>query len=400
MSDATLLAGVVRAMGLLVAVRQGDGPVGERGGFAWVGQLPPWAEGFGCVADQPGNAVESFAYLAFFTDEAHDVWAERGASRLDSDVWSEPDLYGTDHQLEAVALRMDSRDVLVVSGVGTEFAQTQSILQTARSRRLAVDRELAVRQMVEAELRQRVEQRTAELDQSNKQLRVLASKVALAEQRERHRLAIGLHDHIGQLLAVVKMQLSSERARAGDPAARARLEDTLKLLEDAIGSTRTLTFELSPPMLYELGLPATLASLIEQVQAREPTLACGFEEDAHDKLLPDDVEVLLFQVVRELITNTLKHAEASRLEVKMTREDGRVVLRVIDDGRGFDPETLNRPVVGPGGFGLFSVRERLADFGAGLRVDSRPGGGTRVTIEVPCPEEAGDAADTTLKPVD
>lgn len=401
MSDATLFAGVVRAMGLLVAVRDGAEGQQEAGDFEWVGHVPEWAERFGCAPAQSGGVAGAFAYLDFFIEEARDLWEGRGdyleaqpgafpgagAGRLSSDIWAEPDRDGVDHQLEAVALRVDGRDVLVVSGVGTEFSQTQSILQTARTRRLAMDRELAVRQMVETQLRQRVEERTRELGQSNQQLRALASKVALAEQRARHRLAIGLHDHIGQLLAVVKMKLSAERAKAPDAAAQERLGDTLGLLEQAIASTRTLTFELSPPMLYELGLAATLASLVEQTQQRHEAIACRFEEDARDKTLPADVEVLLFQVVRELITNTLKHAEAKRLDVAMQREGGAVVLNVADDGRGFDPLRLDKPVVGPGGFGLLSVRERLAHFGAKLRVDSQPGAGTRVRIEVPIDHE-------------
>ncbi|MEM7625789.1 MAG: sensor histidine kinase [Planctomycetota bacterium] len=395
MSEAALLAGVVRAMGLLVAVRDG----GEDTGFEWVGQVPEWAESFGCGVAQAGDVAGAFAYLDFFIEEARDVWAGRGAERLSSDVWAEPDRNGVDHQLEAVALKVDGRDVLVVSGVGTEFSQTQSILQTARTRRLTMDRELAVRQMVEDQLRQRVGERTRELNQSNEQLRSLASKVALAEQRERHRLAIGLHDHIGQLLAVVKMQLSAERAKTENADTRGRLNDTLGLLEQAIASTRTLTFELSPPMLYELGLAATLASLVDQIQKRHESLACRFAEDDADKSLPTDVEVLLFQVVRELITNTLKHAGADRLDVSMRLEGGAVVLGVADDGRGFDPLVLDRPVVGAGGFGLLSVRERLAHFGASMRVDSRSGGGTRVRIQVPQETTPEDPVAKDDKPV-
>lgn len=379
MNDASLLGGVVRAMGLLVLSRDAGG------GFAWVGELPAWAEGFGCSGDAPCDPASSFAFLEFFLSEAEaaGVWADGGPEKLASEAWSEPDRRGVDHQLEAVALRVGGVGVLVVEGVGVDFVQSQGILQTARERRLAMDRELAVRQLVEDQLRQRVEQRTAELNQSNEQLRSLASQVALAEQRERHRLAIGLHDHIGQLLAVAKMQLSAERAKAQDDAARDRLSDTLKLLEDAIAATRSLTFELSPPMLYQLGLIPTLASLVEQTDERHADLTCRFEDDGAEKALPDDIEVLLFQVVRELITNTLKHAEARRLDVNTHGDGGAVVVTVADDGKGFDPATLDRPVVGQGGFGLLSVRERLAHFGATLRVESTPGTGTAVRIVVP-----------------
>jgi len=284
---------------------------------------------------------------------------------------------------------------LAIAGVGLEFSQAQSILQTARERRLAMDREIAVRQLVEDQLRQRVHQRTAELDASNQRLRSLASEVALAEQRERHRLAIGLHDHIGQLLAVTKMRLASEAAKSEDPAVAQRLRETNETIADAIDATRSLTFELSPPMLYELGLIPTLASLVDQTAERHGPLVCVFEDDGEPKPLATDVQVLLFQVVRELITNTLKHAEADRLTVRTWRDKQTMVLVVEDDGRGFDAAELDRPRVGKGGFGLLSVRERLSHFEATLRVESGPGdgsaaaggigigGGTLATIVVP-----------------
>lgn len=410
MNDATLLAGVVHAMGLLVAARDeavaggcggdpGGNPGGDSGGgsggggFAWVGRVPGWAERFGCATDGACDLRGSFAFLDFFLEEAEAWWGEAagptsagvptaeavpgageipGVGVLRSEVWAEPDRDGVEHQLEAVALRVGGQGVVAIAGVGLEFSQARSILQTARERRLAMDRELAVRQLVEDQLRQRVAQRTAELDQSNRQLRSLASEVALAEQRERHRLAIGLHDHIGQLLAVTKMRLASETARQSDAETKQRLGDTVQLIGQAIDATRSLTFELSPPMLYEMGLVPTLASLVEQTASHYAPLACEFEDDGQPKPLPTDVQVLLFQVARELITNTLKHAEAGRLEVRTERREREMVLVVKDDGRGFDPALLDRPVVGRGGFGLLSVRERLAHFGATMQVDSRP----------------------------
>lgn len=381
-------------MGLLVIAQAPDAPVGDER-FVWVGRLPDWAERFGCAIEEPCEPTQHFTFLDFFLDEARDWWASQPEDSADatlrSEVWAEPDRDGTDRQLEAVALRVAGQGVLVIAGVGLEFSPAQSILQTARERRLATDRELAVRQLVEEQLRQRVAERTAELDASNQQLRALASEVALAEQRERHRLAIGLHDHVGQLLAVAKMRVSSETARCSDPESKNRLEDTIGLLADAIDATRSLTFELSPPMLYELGLIPTLSTLVEQTGERHAPLVCTFEDDGQPKPLETDLAVLLFQVVRELITNTLKHAQATRLKVSSRRLEQQMELVVEDDGRGFDVEQLGRPRVGKGGFGLLSVRERLSPFGASLRVTSTPGTeddagrgqGTRSIISVP-----------------
>lgn len=387
MSEVSLLSSVVHAMGLLVVAQD---PAGEGEGFIWVGQVPAWAERFGCSGEGPCEPVGAFTFLEFFLDEAFAHWrmhdarssvqGEPGeAGVLRSEVWAEPDRDGVDHQLEAIALRVGDQGVLAIAGVGLEFSQAQSILQTARERRLAMDRELAVRQLVEDQLRHRVAQRTEELDSSNRRLRALASEVALAEQRERHRLAIGLHDHIGQLLAVTKMRLSSEAAKTADAPTQERLNDTIEILTDAIDATRSLTFELSPPMLYELGLVPTLASLLEQTAQRHAPLACVFEDDGEPKPLATDVEVLLFQVIRELITNTLKHAQADQLTVKTWREAHTMVLVVEDDGRGFDIARLDHAPRGKGGFGLLSVRERLSHFGATLRVESDPREDLRAT---------------------
>ncbi len=395
MNQASLLSSVVHAMGLLVVAQDLATEAGEER-FVWVGEVPAWAESFGCSADGVCDPAAAFTFLAFFLDEAKAHWrktderlgafpgpdpgavpgAVPGAipGVLRSEVWAEPDLEGVDHQLEAIALRVGGQGVLAIAGVGLEFSQAQSILQTARERRLAMDRELAVRQLVESQLRQRVEQRTAELDATNRQLRSLASEVALAEQRERHRLAIGLHDHVGQLLAVMKMRLSSEAAKTEDAQAKERLADTIGLVAEAIAATRSLTFELSPPMLYELGLVPTLASLVEQTAQRHAPLVCTFEDDDEPKPLPTDVEVLLFQVVRELITNALKHAGAEHLRVSTRRVNDGMEVRVEDDGRGFDVAELERTPIGEGGFGLLSVRERLSHFGASLRVESEPSG--------------------------
>lgn len=385
-NDAAMVAGVLHAMGLLVAERLPDGS------FRWVYPPPPWAESFGCTADGPCDLAAAFAFMGLFLQDAEVFWERaEGAATITSAPWSEPDAHGVEHQLEAVAMRLlpagagedDAAEVLAVAGAGADIAQTQSILQAARERRLAVDRELAVHRQVEQQLRLRVEQRTVELARTNEQLRALASQVALAEQRERHRLAVGLHDHVGQLLAAAKLGVSAAKPAAADAEQQQRLARVLDALNQAIDATRTLTFELSPPMLYELGLVATLASLVEQTAARHPQVAFSFRDDDAVKPLAQDLEVVLFQVARELIGNALKHANATRMDITTGVDGGRLVLSVSDDGVGFDPRVLDEPVVGPGGFGLYSVRERLQGLGAGLEVETGPGAGTVARVVAP-----------------
>jgi signal transduction histidine kinase len=221
-------------------------------------------------------------------------------------------------------------------------------------------------------------------------LRSLASALSLTEERERRRLAVYLHDQIGHTLALTNIRLGELQKRApaqlpGFP--REELEKIGSLLEQAIRDTRSLTFRISSPILYELGLEAALEWLGEQVQ-QEHGLAVRFVSDGRPKPLGEDVRVLLFQAVSELLVNVVKHAQAHNLEVSMRREGGNLKIEVGDDGVGFqvsgtDPRRRER-----GGFGLFSIRERLRPMGGRLEVQSAPGAGTHVSLTVPLADDA------------
>ena len=216
-------------------------------------------------------------------------------------------------------------------------------------------------------------------------LRALASALSLTEERERRRLAVYLHDQIGHTLALANIRLGELRkSLPGEfpEFSTAELEKTGNLLEQAIRDTQSLTFKISSPILYELGLEAALESLTEQVQ-QEHGLAVRFVSDRQPKPLEEDVRVLLFQAVSELLVNVVKHAQAHNLEVSIRREGGDLKVEVGDDGVGFqvtktDPRRRER-----GGFGLFSIRERLRPFGGLLEVQSAPGAGTHVTLTMP-----------------
>jgi signal transduction histidine kinase len=216
-------------------------------------------------------------------------------------------------------------------------------------------------------------------------LRSLASQLTLAEERERRRLAVDLHDRIGHVLALANIKLGELQKSVtskfpGFP--KAELEKTGNLLEQAIRDTHSLTFKISSPILYELGLEAALESLTEQVQ-EEHGISSRFVSDGRPKPLEDDVRVLLFQAVSELLVNVVKHARARNLKVSIWREDGDLKIEVGDDGAGFRVTEMGVPRQGRGGFGLFSIRERLRPFGGLLEVQSAPGAGARVTLTVP-----------------
>ena len=171
-----------------------------------------------------------------------------------------------------------------------------------------------------------------------------------------------------------------ELGRSELSADRAELLGNMETLVDQmISDTRSLMFDMSPPVLYELGLEAGLEWLCEQVQA-EHGITCVFEDDGQPKPLGDDARGLLFWDVRELLANVVKHARATMATVSIRRDGDEVRVTVEDDGKGFDPRRVEKRARG---FGLFSIRERLTEFGGRMELHSAPSKGTRVTLVFP-----------------
>jgi signal transduction histidine kinase len=221
-------------------------------------------------------------------------------------------------------------------------------------------------------LERQVAERTASL-------RRLASEACLAEERERRRIAEDLHDHLGQALALIGIRLRHLRGDAMFGGHGGALEELVALSDQAIRYTRGLTFELSPPILYELGLGPALEWLGEDT-ARRHGLRVKVRGRARQPL-PDDLKVMLWKSARELLHNVIKHAGARAIEVTLEVRDDVVTLTVGDDGNGCDPAQAR---AGDGArFGLFSIEERLRQLGGSMDVDTAPGRGMRVSLSAP-----------------
>jgi PAS domain S-box-containing protein len=213
---------------------------------------------------------------------------------------------------------------------------------------------------------------------NQEQLRSLASELSLAEARERKRIASDLHDRIGQALALAKIRLGALRSRNGSLRNR-QIEQTMALIDQTITEVRGLIFDLSSPLLYQVGLRAALEQLAEQLEEQH-AVRIRVDGDLRSLPLDGDVPVMLFQAARELIVNALKHARARSIYVTLAEADGELRLGVSDDGAGFDTgEEIFRPGR-RGGFGLFSIGERLRYLGGRVEIDSRPGRGTRISL--------------------
>lgn len=237
----------------------------------------------------------------------------------------------------------------------------------------------------EKQLREVSAKREEESLKYQSQLRSLSSEVSLAEERERRRIASDLHDRIGHALANASMKLRLVK-NAGSMAAAAKHIDAIHVLIDqSIQDTQTLTFELSPPILYDLGLEAALDWLAEQTQ-RQHDIEVRFVDDGVYKPIEESRRVLLFQATRELLHNVVKHARATRVEVSIsavTREDAPFVrIAIKDNGVGF-AATKKETGVKKGGFGIFSIQERLKHQGGSLDIASSPETGSVVTIISP-----------------
>jgi signal transduction histidine kinase len=219
-----------------------------------------------------------------------------------------------------------------------------------------------------------------ELLRYQKRLKRLAEKLEQTEESERRKVARILHDNVGQNLSLSSMRLSVLRDGAPSPEAAAELDEIIAMVDGAIRETRDLTFDLSPPVLHELGLPAAVDWLAEQTRERHGfEVQTRFPEDF--PRLDENLRVLLFQAVRELLTNVLKHAEAPSASVTGQREEQTCTVTVEDGGRGFQAGNPSPPE--GGGFGLFSLRERLSFQGGRLEMESEPGRGTRACVVVP-----------------
>jgi len=214
------------------------------------------------------------------------------------------------------------------------------------------------------------------------ELRALAAKLVLAEESERKRLATALHDSLGQNLALIKIRLGVLGEQYGPGPASKALAEIRETFSAGIEQLRTLTFELSPPMLYELGLVPALEWLGERFEKQHGVRFTIQAPAEHPR--PDDVVgVLLFQSVAELLRNVAKHAGAQHVTIGITGADARVRITVRDDGRGFDAAALRPYAYENQSFGIFSIRERMRHIGGGFEMAAQPGRGTTVTLDAP-----------------
>ena len=223
----------------------------------------------------------------------------------------------------------------------------------------------------------------ARIERYQTQLRQLASQLAQVEARERRAIAADLHDHIGQALAFIRMNIAQLQGNAAFCGFEDQIADTLVLLNQAIRYTRDLTTQISPPVLYELGLSAALLWLRDSTQAKHK-IVVTVDAPAQHRRLADEISATIFKSVQELVTNVVKHAGARTVLIRLAVSAGGLTVWVTDDGCGFAVEKLQAAESFEDHFGLFSIREQLRHLGGETTIVSSPGAGTTVTLTLPC----------------
>ena len=239
---------------------------------------------------------------------------------------------------------------------------------------------------IDITLRRRAEEA---LRESEQRLRYLTSQLLGAQERERKRISMELHDELGQSLAVLKLQIRAiERGLGSD---QQDLKDgcleLLLYLDGVIDDVRRLSRDLSPAILEDLGLLSALKYLIEGV-SKHFTVSSSFEVEDLDHLFPADAQITIYRICQECLTNISKHAGATEVSITIKENDGLISLVLEDNGAGFDlTQVVGRRDAGRG-MGLATLNERARMLGGTLKIRSQPGSGTRLTCTIPVDQKA------------
>jgi PAS domain S-box-containing protein len=274
--------------------------------------------------------------------------------------------------------------------VNEELQTTNEELQNASEELRTASEELQVRNTQLAALTQQLRLNNEQLEQRvierTDQLRALAGELTQSEERERRRIAKILHDDLQQLLVAAKLHLELVSANKNPKAMLKDLQRVKKLIAESNRVARSLSHELSPAVLHGEGLGIALKWLA-QWMAQHHHLSVRVETDASLEPLEENVKVVLFQSVRELLFNVVKHSGVKRARVRMgVSPDGQLEILVSDKGKGFNPSPSKKRRITNPGFGLFSIHERLQWLGGRMEIQSAPGHGSQFHLLVPAHE--------------
>jgi signal transduction histidine kinase len=218
--------------------------------------------------------------------------------------------------------------------------------------------------------------------ETTRDLQRLSSQLLTAQEEERRSIARELHDEVGQVLTAIKVELAvAQRSMEAAGVDIVPLQGARTITEGALHTVRDLSRLLHPAMLDDLGLPATIDWYLKGF-GRRHGVRIELLQDRMDQRLPPETEAGIYRIVQEALTNVAKHAQASTCRVFLQRLPHTLLVTIEDDGIGFSPEERGEPGA-LRGIGLVGIRERVIQLRGELRLESAPGHGTRLTVEVP-----------------
>jgi signal transduction histidine kinase len=254
----------------------------------------------------------------------------------------------------------------------------------------ALETEIAERRQVEEKLRRSQAALESLVEQRTAALRQLTSRLLSLQDSERRRIARDLHDSLGQYLVALKLNVDILRRSPGRGELWSQSEE---LMERCIAEVRTLSYLLHPPTMDAVGIASAARWYVERFGLRSG-LNLTLKAPDDPVRLPDAIELALFRVLQEALTNVHRHSGASAADILIRRSPGQVILAVTDNGRGMGQEMLNRfREAGAGGVGLMSMYERARELGGKLEVES-DSNGTSIRITLPVPPDRGGERST------
>ncbi len=279
--------------------------------------------------------------------------------------------------------------MLVICAYKLNKCSTSEIIDVVNNHQLGLVREDRKWTLTKNAERKRSEQRAHEYQA---QLKSLASELTLTEERERLRIASELHDRVSEFLVASKIKLDELRQSVSGRDVGKILDDICNYLGKAIAETTTLESDLSSPVLYVLGFEKAVAEWLSEEIEKKHGIETDFEDDGQPKPLDDDIRLLLFRFLRELLTNTVTHAQAKKIKVTLRTVNSQIQVCVEDNGIGFDPVKVQSLLEKRGKIGLFGIQEELQHLGGHLEIESAPGCGCKVVMTAPlkCNEKLGN----------